>query len=377
MTHIVISGYYGFDNAGDEALLDSITTNLQARWPGIDLTVLSAEPSQTARLHGVQAVQRADFRAIRRVLKQADLLLSGGGSLLQDVTSPYSIPYYLGVAALARTSGARVMFFAQGVGPIRSPWNRSLVRVVGSRVDYITVRDEGSKTLLKELGISGRTPIEVTADAVLALTPGDPYSGRRLIVEAGVNAGDRPLVAVSLREVRGTRTHVGAVIQACRELRSRCGVEFVVVPMQASQDRSISCDFAEGLGGHAHILEGDYWARELGSVFASCELVVGMRLHSLILGALSGTPIAGISYDPKVDGFLASLGMEPLAHVWDESDSELNGNQLSRLLLSTWERRLSFRDQLKARVGELRSSARRNFDIVGSLLELPLHHADS
>ena len=102
MSEIAISGYYGFSNAGDEAMLAAMIEVIGDLAPEAIITVISGNPDDTRRRHGVQAVHRLDVPAVMRLLKRSKLLISGGGSLLQDVTSERSLYYYLGVMWLAR-----------------------------------------------------------------------------------------------------------------------------------------------------------------------------------------------------------------------------------------------------------------------------------
>src|SRR5579862_5696826 len=115
-----VSGYYGCGNAGDEAVLAGIKEALQ-RQAGDEaqMIVLSQNPAETRRLHGLAAVDRMSLSMVRRVLSETDLLLSGGGSLLQDTTSIRSLLYYLWIARTAYSIGKPVMFYAQGIGPLR------------------------------------------------------------------------------------------------------------------------------------------------------------------------------------------------------------------------------------------------------------------
>jgi polysaccharide pyruvyl transferase WcaK-like protein len=99
---IALSGYYGFDNSGDEALLSAITSTIRKIEPRASFVVFSGCPGQTARLHGLRAVNRMNPYSVTRELMQSDLLISGGGSLFQDVTGPRSLPYYISIVALAK-----------------------------------------------------------------------------------------------------------------------------------------------------------------------------------------------------------------------------------------------------------------------------------
>ena len=153
MSNILISGYYGFNNAGDEALLTAILASLYAIEPEADITVISGNPSETTTKHRVKSLFRFDAGKILSALGRADLLISGGGSLLQDVTSKRSLAYYLSIIALAKLRGKKVMLFAQGIGPIRSGFMRFLTRVICRQADVITVRDRESAEELVRLGL--------------------------------------------------------------------------------------------------------------------------------------------------------------------------------------------------------------------------------
>ena len=124
MNKIVISGYYGFANAGDEAMLTSIVRALRGVQPEIDLTVISGNPAETSAKHKVKSIYRFNFFKIYNALKNADMLLSGGGSLIQDVTSRRSLWFYLHTISLAKKCGCKVQMYGCGMGPLNYDYDR-------------------------------------------------------------------------------------------------------------------------------------------------------------------------------------------------------------------------------------------------------------
>lgn len=150
---VLLSGYYGFDNAGDDAVLFAIIQALREVLPDIEITVLSNQPEKTAEQFGVRAVDRWSKGGLLKAVKNCDVLISGGGSLLQDVTSKNGILYYLGIIKLAQVLRKKVMIYAQGIGPIAEPRNRSLTAKILNRVQVITVRDLDSRNALMEMGV--------------------------------------------------------------------------------------------------------------------------------------------------------------------------------------------------------------------------------
>ena len=122
--HVVMSGYYGFSNAGDDAILQSIHQSIQEASDEVEVTVLSNNPEETKRVYGLNAVPRFQIFSVIKALRRCDALLSGGGSLLQDRTSTRSLIYYLSIMRAAKLMGKPVMLYANGIGPVEKPENR-------------------------------------------------------------------------------------------------------------------------------------------------------------------------------------------------------------------------------------------------------------
>ena len=302
MSDLVISGYYGFGNAGDEAMLTAMVGALRQADPSVRITVLSGNPADTRRRHGVEALHRLNLWRIGWTLLHADLLISGGGSLLQDVTSGRSIFYYLGVMQLACWLGCPVMLYAQGIGPIRSRLARAFMRHVGNRLAGATVRDEGSKRELAGLGVV-RPPVIVTADPVLALSPADREIGRSVVNRAALS-GSGPLIGFSVREWRGQAHFKEVFAAAADRLAAETGARIVFLPMQWPDDLRAAQAVAERMAQPHALLAGGYDTTGLLSIVGNLDLLVGVRLHALIFAAVMEIPFVGVSYDPKIDRFL-------------------------------------------------------------------------
>lgn len=303
LARVVVSGYYGFGNAGDEIILSVLLEALA----GHEVTVLSANPAQTSRSHGVAAVPRADAFAVLRALRGSDLLVSGGGGLIQDATGMHSVLYYLGVVLLARAMRVPVAIYAQGLGPLRARSSRVLARALeGARM--ITVRDLESADLLREVGIRRPVP-EVTADAAFALPPPERGGPWPEVLEAlGVEPG-RPVVALAPRRWGGPDfyRYLGELAAA---LRDELSSQVVLLPMQLPEDARVCQVVASAAGEGVCVLGRSPTAGAFAALFGSFDLVVGMRLHALILASLARVPFIGLSYDPKISAFMKSVGCE-------------------------------------------------------------------
>lgn len=324
MAEVVLSGYYGFDNLGDEAVLYAIVSALRHEVPQLKITVLSHNPKRTASLYGIKAVNRWKLSEVAGALKRADMLISGGGSLLQDVTSPSSLLYYLGVISLARAFKKKIFFYAQGFGPVNRPWARWLVRRVAQKVDFITLRDEESAEDLRSLGIR-QPPVIVTADPVLGLdlSSVDKDTGVAVLRRTGADL-DRPLVGLALRRWKSEEIYLPAVAGLADRLLEE-GALPVFIPFHQPDDLDTAKQAIRLMRRPgAVLLDRPLTVEEMLSVTGFLSLMVGMRLHSLIMAAVCGRPVVGISYDPKVDRFLRLIGAPPALKVQDVSLKDLH-----------------------------------------------------
>lgn len=313
MSRIVVSGYYGSKNAGDEAMLAAMIEVLADLYPKIHITVISANPEDTKNRHGVTAVNWLNLWEIFKALRQSDLLISGGGSLLQNVTSGRSLYYYMGILLLGKIAGCPIMLYAQGIGPVYGRFARRCMRWIGNHVRLITVRDAGSLGELQELGISV-PPIEVTADPVLAIHPVDRGIGRGILKRYKAD-GAKPIVGISVREWRGWTHYKTVLAAAADQVAAEFNARIVFLPMQYPEDARAAAQIVEKMQQPAVVLKDEFTTSELLSLVGNMDLLLGIRLHALIFADVMGVPMIGLSYDPKIDRFLASVGEDSVGSL--------------------------------------------------------------
>ncbi|HEV2439397.1 MAG TPA: polysaccharide pyruvyl transferase CsaB [bacterium] len=304
MSRVLLSGYYGFDNLGDEAVLAATVAELRRRRPDLEILVLSASPDATARAHGVTGVPRAQVSAVVRALRAADLFLSGGGSLFQDATSWRSPWYYLAVLAAARRWSRRTAVYAQGFEPSRRAWVRAGLRRVLNGVDLVTVRDAVSARVLAQAGVR-RPRVVVSADPSFLLDP-DPSPA---VERERARWGSGPLFGLAVRPWGDGRV-LEAVAAAAREVGARYGARWVLLPMHRPHDVEAADAVAARLDG-AIVVREPFGPREMLALTGGLDLLVAMRLHALIFAAAQGVPIVPVAYDRKVGALAEELGEEP------------------------------------------------------------------
>lgn len=291
MTRYVVSGYIGFDNFGDEVIASILTSHLKEKG---EVTVISSNPEKTAKLYGVQTAGMLDF--IKPILK-SDVLVSGGGSLLQDVTSLKSLIYYLAIIMTAIVLGKKVVIFAQGFTPFRTKIGKFLTKFVLKHCDKITVRDIGSQKLLQEMGISS----ELVSDPVfgIKIPPENEHKG----------------IGVQLRSFSGLTDEF--LKNLAQEIEKRFPNEEVkLISLQDSLDVEVLKKFASyGLKTKLYSgLASDEIIKEIRGL----EYLIGMRFHSSLVAAKAGVKVLGIDYDIKVKKLANDIGF-PLIEIGQEN----------------------------------------------------------
>lgn len=355
---VLLSGYYGFGNAGDEAVCAAVLQALRTHGGGPSVTVLSGNPDGTSRIHGVPAVLR---KKILDILPQTDALIQGGGSLIQDATSAASTFYYLWVIMAARIIRRPVFIYAQGIGPLRRPAVRAAVRTVLNRTQAITVRDRGSKALLKELGVN-RPSIYLTADPVWALQAAPADRASIIWERQGMPTGDRT-VTFALRAWPGANGLEGVVLEAASRLQDR-GFEPAFLPMERPADEEYAAGLAASLPHPAPYLKGGYDPADMMALAARTGLLMGMRLHALIMAAAAGVPVVGIPYDPKVTSLLTEIGAPSTADAGD-----VTPDGLVAAVESAWDQRRDLARKMQREAERLKDNALGTARLAKSFLD--------
>ncbi len=351
MKQIMISGYYGFDNAGDEAILSALC-QLFEDYP-VQITVLTAGAHHSLPGCRFRSIQRTHLPAIIQALKQCDLFISGGGGLFQDVTGLGSVPYYGGLLKIAQTMGVPTMVFGQGIGPLRYGLNRWLLKQAFRKVKAISVRDEESYEFLEGLGLS---PLHLTADPVLTLKAVHPSHALELLHREGVNP-TLPMIGVSIRPwPTWFEKQLKAFTAVLAQFARACQAQLVLIPFQPNHDTWMCEEVAYSVSARPHappltILRGKYSPIEVQGMIGRLDMMVGMRLHALIMSAAEHVPAVGLVYDPKVRRFAEQAGYKYVSSITALSEVDY----LETYLRETWQQQDAIRAQLHAKMPPLQA----------------------
>lgn len=314
---LVVAGYTGFDNLGDELIAASLIQQLsivsETLSQPLIITVLSENPHQTvdwltpyaSESLTIRAIHRKNVVAIVSELFGSQGFLCGGGGLLQDVTGLASPLYYGGLMGLARWLGCRVLSWGQGLGPLTTPLGRWLTKLGLQHCHSIVVRDDNSAHLVRT--IANCAPRQTT-DVVWGLQSISKQSGT---LEKAPNT---TRLGFSCRPFEGWPIEklVAVVSQHCQTIRKTTdqSIELVLLPAQPNQD----VELLRTIGEELTKTLPDFSVREIQAdqvtaVIPTCDSIIAMRYHVVLLAALAGIPTIGLVYSPKVHALCKSVGI--------------------------------------------------------------------
>lgn len=357
---VLICGAYGMSNAGDEAILEAVVSQLRSIDPDMPITVLSRTPAATGRKHGVNSLHMFDLFGFLRVMRRCRLYINGGGSLIQDVTSSRSLWYYLYTIAAAKHRGCRVLMYGCGIGPVHRRFNRKLTGWVINRcVDAITLREKNSLAELADFRVTKPETV-VASDPALTLSGAPPAEVDGKMRSLGLDPGGK-YICFCLRHWPGFAERAECFAAAADYAYRKYGLTPLFLSVNLRSDGAASQTAARFMSAPHFVLEEPMPTALTVGIIARMRAVVSIRLHGLIFAASQAVPTAGVSYDPKVSSFLDYIGREnyvPLEDLTPDNLKQLIDNALRE-----------DRAALRTAAEQLRAVESRNTDAVRRLLE--------
>ena len=306
MHKILLSGYYGYNNAGDEAILKSIIGNIKTIDESAKITVLSDNIEFSKAKYGINAVKRFNPFHLLSAIIDCDILISGGGTLFQDKTSTRSLVYYTSVINTAKLLGKKVMIYANGIGPLRKPSNIKRVKRAIENADIITLRDKEALNAVLSMNIKGKE-IYMTTDPVFSLKENSVKVAENLLSNHSIYAGEN-FVVVSVRSWDNDDEISGVFAKACDYINAKYGKKIVFLPLQYPNDINAIENVTKKMKKSCTIIK-DITPQDMMSIIKKSSYVFAMRLHALIFAANVGTPMISYSYDDKVENLMKQIKM--------------------------------------------------------------------
>ena len=304
MANLVLAGYFGSGNLGDDAILLGFIHGLGKTSHSVK--VMSGNPEETYRLYGIEAFDRRDMGPFKKHMAEADALVFPGGSIFQDSSSVRSVAYYGNLVKVAKSLGKKVVMLGQGIGPLTSYLGKRWAASAFNMADAIVVRDPGSVATLQGLGV--KRPVRVAADlAFLLPTPKEGDLG-------GFSVGGMRAVGISVRP-HGKKDDVKNLFGEFARLLFNSQIMPVLIEMDRANDGPLILEISKSQGGKIPDLRKIQTPMQVQQRMARLDAVVAMRLHGGILAATVGIPPFMVSYDPKVAAFAKLLDLQAAPSV--------------------------------------------------------------
>jgi polysaccharide pyruvyl transferase CsaB len=281
----VLSGYFGFKNFGDEAILSVLVHKLKEH--NHRITVISSDTKYTLKkFKHIRSLYTFNLSDIAAAIMKSDCLISGGGSLLQDTTSFKSLVYYLLIIFLGLFFRKQVIIFAQGIGPIKNQFGQFLTKTLLRHCTYVSVRDVKSYELLKSWGISA----DLLCDPI--------FSTEISEVEK------TPTVAVQLRDFK-TMNEDFIDRLAAKVAKKFPDKKIEIYSFQDEIDLEVCKRFEKAL----NLLNPDIKTTVFSNLtdekivenISKSQYLIAMRFHAIIVGLISNVKTLAINYDIKVE----------------------------------------------------------------------------
>ena len=304
---VIICGAYGHGNAGDDAILKSILQSVRKLDELMPVTILAKNTQSIKKRYQVNSIYTFNIPKMFSAMRKSVLYINGGGTLIQNATSHRSLWYYLFTLRLAKFLGNKVDMYGCGIGPVMGQRNIRLVKKVLERsVDTITLREEDSMAELQQFGVK-KPEILLSSDPALVLTPAPAEDAAAYLQNHGLDPNGKYL-CLMLRTWYGFSDKTAAIAACADHAYQAYGLTPVFLSLNIFHDTEAARQVTALMKAPYHILDDSAEPELLIAALSHMSVVVSMRLHGLIFSSLSGVPLVGVSYDPKIGSFLHYLG---------------------------------------------------------------------
>ncbi len=295
---------------------------------GVKVGVLSAEPVLTKqRYPGIKCfdASRGRLKAVISGIKWGDIIIVGGGELVQDVSSLFYSPYNLLPLFLAALFRKKAFAWAIGIGQGSelAPLTPLLTKAALRTCDGITVRDRGSFNMLHKLGFREPEMI-LTADCALTLSEEEREQKQSNILGAAprnVSNRSRKLLPLELRKKLGLHKETDPLPAADAWANildrhvTRHDSEIILFPFHSgslSNDDQAFCNLVKSRMKHSSrvILADPSKPDEFVNLISRCRVMVTTPLHGAIMSVATGTIPVSISYASKCTRFMEQAELQ-------------------------------------------------------------------
>ena len=273
-----------------------------------------------------------------------------------------------------RRPGQLLGMYNVGCGPVTTSTGRKMLKEVADVCDFITVRDQDSLDLLRDVGVT-HDRILRTADAALTVNPAPKSRVAEILHKAGLEVG-QDVLAVNVNSYLGSwsgskgsnltaeefvKIYGAALTQIAGDLK----LPLAFITTQHSDlditDRvrnAVSRDIKSYLVSNI-----EYNHAEMKGLLGEMSFLFAMRLHANILATSETTPSVALSFQKKVTSYYQELGLPENVLTFDD----LSANKIADHVANGWARRREIKAHLTSRIPYLQKKSLVTSGIVAAL----------
>lgn len=365
---VVIHGYYGAGNFGDDIILLSIIDALRKLLPDLTVTVLTRNILPIPHSDSFNTVSRFDLKQTAAAIQDADLFLCGGGGIFQDYSGfdfedhfgakNKGLNYYAVPIEMAYLLKKTIMYYGIGAGPIFSESAKRYLKNILSWADVITVRDQASASLLHSIN-AATNPI-VTADPAIS------YG----LIPGSFRLNGQNHAGLSLRSWLFSGSQRSDTVKYFSSmadyLTQKCGYHVVLFPFSESKnDHTLLQDVQQTMKtNHCTLVNKKLSLDDTLGILPQLKLLVGMRLHSIVTSSATFIPALGLAYDEKVSRFMQQTGNDDCILTFDDI-SKQNWQEKANAFIS---KLAEIQNRLKKTVPTMQLKEKKNAELAASLI---------
>lgn len=311
---IVLFGYYGFRNLGDDLMLSVILDALSKKGcvGAINVIVQENYYGEFGRLRKASFLDgRSMLARARRVLLllESDAAMWGGGTCLYESDSGNikGVKNIYRNMKLLRFFGKPYFFLGIGVGAIESRRGYQIIKSIINGCAHMNFRDE--RSLERAAAIRGSSNAKFSFGGDLFFLLKDDLKG----FSPGARSGEFRIGFCGVQQYEESDRIVNACAESLNRIISDMKAKVIFMPFHQGleNDNGFHKRICEMLPAGSYEIFDDIGTSDIMSTFKTFDFVVGMRLHSVILADMLGIPNLAINYSPKVRYYVDKSGVVP------------------------------------------------------------------
>lgn len=309
MKKVMIWGWFGFENLGDDLLLNTMLQNINNK--NIDITIPMAKEYRFK--DNVIQVKRSYKNLILGYL-QNDILIIGPGGLF-PFDNKLKVGIYLITVLLWKLFNKKVIFWGIGISEKISKLSAILWKNIIKNTDLFITRN---KSFLMKLGHTENKKIHSMSDTVFSL---------KLNLK---KKDESPIIGISCANLKkekdkAFKENVKIWIDTIEELLHK-GFSVELLAFTKGQDDVMIKTIKNNFYDNNKVVLVCY--NEINDIigdWGKYTMIIGMRFHSCILSIIAGVPFLPIAYGHKTYSLAKDTGLEEYTLIWNSFQKEYYG----------------------------------------------------